>query len=246
MTVGAGADSRRRTDILNSCKTLDGLHVALQKEGFVLSRRVALYLRAIPRRVDSQEGKRHLRTVPVKLRKAKNTLRNRHADADFTFAIKRQMDDMVSLFGSDNVLVLSVDDKAKVPIDVTVVTKQAPLIMYVSYDIRLPDHDFVKATKHKLTQVKLSVYAVCEIKPPSLRADPEIIYSGPTYVAIRSGKHNSSTAYTHGRDFDYLLGLKELDNFVKHKNAVKTIGMFFCDGGPDENPRFSKTLDVAI
>ena len=152
----------------------DDLHAALRKEGYILSRQ-ALYLRLIPRRADTQEGKHHVRTVPTKLRKAKNTLRNRHADDDFTFAIKRQMRDIVSLFGSDNVFVLSVDDKAKVPIGVTAVTKQAPLIMHVSYETRLPDHDFVKTTKHKLTP---SVYAACEIKPPSSRADAKITYSG--------------------------------------------------------------------
>ena len=136
-----------------------------------------------------------MRTVPVKLRKAKTNLRNRHADADFKFSIKRQMRDIVSLFGSDNVFVLSVDDKAKVTIGVTAVIKQALLIMHVSYEIRLPDHDFVKATKHKLTP---SVYTACEIKLPSSRADPEITYSGPTYIAIRNRKHDSST--TPARD----------------------------------------------
>ena len=181
VTTGAGADSHRRTDVLNSCKTLDDLHAALLKEGYILSRQ-ALYLRLIPRRADSQEGTRHVRTVPVKLRKAKTNLSNRHADADFTFSIKRQMRDIVSLFGSD-VFVLSVDGKAKVSIGATAVTKQAPLIMHVSYEIRLPDHDFVKATKHTLAP---SVYAACEIKPPSSRVDPEITYSGPTYIAIRS------------------------------------------------------------
>ena len=102
-----------------------------------------------------------MRTVPVKLRQTKNTLRDSHADADFTFVIKRQMRDIVSLFESD-VFVLLADNKAKVPIGVTAVIKQAPLIMHTSYEIRLPDHNFVKATKHKLTP---SVYAACEIKP---------------------------------------------------------------------------------
>ena len=134
LMVGAYADSRRRTDVLNSCKTLDDLHVALRNGCYILSRQ-ALYFRLIPQRADSQEGKRHVRTVPVKLRKT----------------IKRQMRNIISLFGSDNVFVLSVDDKAKVPIGVAAVTKQAPRIMHVSYEIRLPDHDFVKATKHKLT-----------------------------------------------------------------------------------------------
>ena len=41
--------------------------------------------------------------------------------------------DIVVLFGSDNVFVLLVHDKAKVPIGIIAVTKQAPLIMHVSY-----------------------------------------------------------------------------------------------------------------
>ena len=43
------------------------------------------------------------------------------------------MRDIVFLFGSDNVFVLLVHDKAKVPIGIIAVTKQAPLIMHVSY-----------------------------------------------------------------------------------------------------------------
>ena len=36
VTVGAGADSRRRTDVSNLCKTPDDLHAALRKDGYVL------------------------------------------------------------------------------------------------------------------------------------------------------------------------------------------------------------------
>ena len=61
------------------------------------------------------------------------------------------MCDIMSLFGSDNIFVLSVDDKAKVPISVTTAIKQAPLIMHVSYEIQLPDHDLVKTTKQNNT-----------------------------------------------------------------------------------------------
>ena len=68
MTVGAGTDSRRGTDVLNSCKKLD-LHAALRGEGYFLIR----HLRLILRRADSQEGKRRVKTVPIKLRKAENT-----------------------------------------------------------------------------------------------------------------------------------------------------------------------------
>ena len=82
---------------------------------------------------------------------------------------------MASLFGQENTFVLSIDDKAKVPIGVTAAVKQ------MSYEIRLPDHDFMKAPKHKLTP---SVYAGCEIRSSSSKSDPEISNSGPTYIAI--------------------------------------------------------------
>ena len=96
---------RRRTDGLNSCKTLDDLCADLAREGYVLSSQT-LYIRLIPRRVDNTEGKRPLRTVPVKLRKEQNSMRNRHIDAKFTFATKGCFRDIVSLFGSKSVFVL--------------------------------------------------------------------------------------------------------------------------------------------
>ena len=77
---------------------------------------------------------------------------------------KQYMGDITSLLGSENVFVLSIDDKAKVAIGVTAATKQSPLLIHVTYEIRLPDHDFVKAPKHKLTP---SVYAACEIRVTS-------------------------------------------------------------------------------
>ena len=102
-TAGAGADFQRQTDVLNSCKTLDDLHASLLKEGYILSRQ-ALYPGLIPRRLDTIEGKHHFRTVPVKIRKAQNTLRNKHEDANFFFATKQYMKDIASLFRAKNVL----------------------------------------------------------------------------------------------------------------------------------------------
>ena len=62
----AGADDKRRTDILEACHTLDDLRAALLKEGYNLSRS-ALYYRLVPGKSNSTEGKKHVRTVPVKI-----------------------------------------------------------------------------------------------------------------------------------------------------------------------------------
>ena len=56
--AGSAADDRRRTEIINTCKTLDDLVEKLQHMGFSL-KRSSIYLRLIPRRKDSIEGERH-------------------------------------------------------------------------------------------------------------------------------------------------------------------------------------------
>ena len=242
-TAKAGADSRRRTDILDACHTLGDLHAVLLKEGYVLSRS-ALYLRLVPRRSNTFEEKKHIKTVPVKIKRAKNNLRLRHQDADFFFTTKEYLKSIASLYGSECAFVLPVDDKAKVPIGVTAAKYQVPMVMHMTYEIRLTDHNFVKATKHKLTP---SVYAACEIKATSAKQDPEISYSGPTYISIRSGKHESSTTYNHGYDFNHIVELPEFKAaFKDSQNRMKSIGILFVDGGPDENPRYPKTIDVYI
>ena len=237
----AGADSKRRTDILEACHTLDDLRATLIKDGILLSRS-ALYLRLAPRRTNSSEGKRHVRTVPVKIRRAKNNLRARHQDANFTFASKCYIKEIACFFGNKNTFVLSVDDKAKVQIGVTAAKYQTPLVMHMTYEIRLPDHDYVKAPKHKLIP---SVYAASEIKSTSAKSQDEKTYSGPTYIAIRSLKHDSSTAFTHGYDINQVMEAPEFNSILKtSKGTVKPIGIMCVDGGPDENPRFPKAINV--
>ena len=66
------------------------------------------------------------------------------------------------------------------------------MLMSLSQKVRLPDHDFVKGSKHKLTP---SVIGKCEIDP-----DKGVTYSGLTFISIRSSKHNNSSALTHIED----------------------------------------------
>ena len=101
-----------------------------------------------------------MRTVPVKIRKATNNLRKKHVDADFTFANKIFFQDIATWFGAESVFLVSIDDKAKVPLRITPATHQAPRVMHIEHEVRLPDHDFAVASKHKLAP---SVYVACGI-----------------------------------------------------------------------------------
>ncbi|GBP32447.1 hypothetical protein EVAR_24611_1 [Eumeta japonica] len=68
-----------------------------------------------------------------------------------------------------------------------------------------------------------------------------VTYSGLTYIAIRFGKHSSSTAKTYYSDFNRILQLPEFTDFAS-KSAV----IFSVHGGPDENPKYPKVIASVI
>ncbi|CAF1403975.1 unnamed protein product, partial [Rotaria magnacalcarata] len=236
--LGGAVDDRRRTETVRSCLTLDDLRETLKMKGYDI-KRSTLYYRLLPRRALSIDGKKHIRTVNVRLQKAQNNLHKKHEDGHFAAAAIRFAKDLATLFGNDCVFFLSQDDKCKVPIGLPAAKKQAPLLMHLDYVIKLPDHDFVIASRHQLTP---SVYAACLINNAG-----DVGYSGPTYIAIRSAKHDKSVSANHRDDFNHLVKLKEFNTAaLDSSNTVKSIVIITVDGGPDENPRFPKTLASSI
>jgi len=134
--------------------------------------------------------------------------------------------------GQKCVFFLSQDDKPAA-------NKQSPIRMHLEYRIQLPDHDWVVAERHKLIP---SVYAACIVK------SSHVSYSGPTGIFIRSGKHDSSTAVSHARDFETLKTILAFQEVMlpEDKVNVKPVVIITADGGPDENPRFPKALAAAV
>ena len=63
----------------------------------------------------------------------------------------------------------------------------------------LPDREFLTGEKHKLIP---SVYTTC------LKKDDQIGFNGPTFIFIRSGKHDKSCAATHSNDFERVLKME--------------------------------------
>ena len=122
----------------------------------------------------------------------------------------------------------------RVAIGITAANVQAPMLMHMQYRVKLPDHDWVVAAGHKLIP---SVYAGIAVDINVLGMPGAVGYSGPTYVAIRSGKHCSSTALSHCmdchcmespyNDFERLLNLPEFNSITKSSDErVKPIVMF--------------------
>lgn len=178
---GSAAHEKRREEMFRCVKTLDDLSNSLNELGFQISRS-ATYLRLMPRRSNSVEGKRHVQTVPVRLMKAQNDLHKKHTDAAFATVGINYLEEIASLLGPQCVSFLSQDDKARVPIGKTAANKQTPLLMHVEYRIRLADHDWVVGSKHTLIP---SVYAGIVIKGNGNGTKSSVGYSGPTFISIR-------------------------------------------------------------
>ncbi|CAG8795550.1 18813_t:CDS:2, partial [Dentiscutata erythropus] len=96
---------------------------------------------------------------------------------------------------------------------------------------------------HKLIP---SVYAVLDIQEGKYRQAEAITYSGPTFIRICSGKHDSSTAYSHGKDFDNLMVEEKLHNFTTTDSQPKPVVVMINDSGPDENSHYRKTVQMIV
>ena len=91
------------------------------------------------------------------------------------------------------------DDKARVLLGLLVPKNQTAILMHLEYRVKPPDHDFPIGEKHKLIP---SVYVPCK-----KNKDGSIGHK--TYVAIRSGKHDKSSAASDIKDFRAVLSLDE-------------------------------------
>lgn len=232
--VNSAADERRQTEEIRTCTSLQDLTNKLNEKGIQI-KKSAVYLRLLPKRSSSIEGQRHIKTVPVRLCKPHNDLHSTHSDGKFCTATIRMVDTLASMLGPKQIAYISQDDKARVKIGITAANKQTPRLMHVEYRIKLPDHDWVVASKHTLIP---SVYAGIHIKSDNMHGSPESVsFSGPTYIGIRSGKHSSSTAATHANDIDKLFEMDIFNEILRSENEIKPVLIISVNGGPDENPR---------
>ncbi|CAH1099403.1 unnamed protein product [Psylliodes chrysocephalus] len=92
-----------------------------------------------------------------------------------------------------------------------------------------------------------SVYAGIVIKKDGEGKPEAVTHAGPTYVAIRSGKHSSFNAETHATGIHRLSETPAFKNFMRtQKGFVKPVFIFTCDGGPGENARYERVTVSAI
>ena len=125
-------------------------------------------------------------------------------------------------------------------------TKQSQVLMHLDYKVKLPYHQYVVASGHKL---KPSVYAMCTIDPLLVGCPEAVSYSGPTAVRVRSCKHDKSTGESHLVDLMKLLtgedcGSEWRSYAISSNGETRPIVILRPDGGPDQNPRHEKNQNT--
>ena len=179
----------------------------------------------------------HVTTVPVKLCRASNDRRSKNPDRWFAAKSMEHAEELASLFGPTVSAFIGQDDKAHVQIGITAANKQAPLLMNGKYQVQLPDHDFVIATKHKLTP---TVIGLREIKDTPIADRKAVGYSGPTFVQVKSLKHTRSNASVHIEALDEVLKSEEMCRMAD--GSTKPIPILTRDG--HDGPKFPSTRNT--
>ena len=183
-------------------------------------------------------------TAPVKLYKSQNSKRASHPSTKFACASIRSLEELAAILGPAEVTFHSQDAKAKIPIGLTTASKQAPMFMHMEYQVTLPDHDFVVASKHMFIP---SVIGDMKLAKSKDLANDAFTYSGATYIGIRSAKHSASSAFTHFQDMVRVRSLSEFAmSFQTSRHEEKKVIFVTVDGGPDENLRYEKTINCSI
>ena len=108
------------------------------------------YLHLLPRNYWTLKGTRHIHKTPMKLYKSQNSKHSSHISTKFARSSIRSLEEIAVILGPEEVTFHSMDDKAKVPINITAAKKQTPLLMHVGYQVTLHDHDFFVGSTHKL------------------------------------------------------------------------------------------------
>ena len=134
----------------------------------------------------------------------------------------------MALLSDENIFFLSADDKARVPLGLSVSKNQTTILMPLEYRVKLPDHDFPIVEKCKLIS---SVYTACE-----KNKDDSIDYNGPTYIAIWSGKYDKSSAASLIENIQALASLDEFKEAYLKDGVLKPLLFVSVDGGTKEAP----------
>ncbi|CAF1119590.1 unnamed protein product [Adineta steineri] len=235
-----GGVSDNNNTINQPCTTLDELRDKIKQRNFEI-RRSSHYYRLIPGGAFTEDGKKHVISSAVRLRRLQGIEQTKHQDCHFVSATLKYVKDLAGTFGNDCVFYIVQDNKASIRIGRPAARGHSPLIMRLDYQMSTVNSSPIPSSTPY--QLKPTVYASCIID--ELGA---VTNSGPTYVSIRSMKHDRTNIDCEENDFDTIVKLKEFEKTARnHIGEVKPIIIMNVDNiDPANYTRFPKTLYLSI
>lgn len=156
-----------------------------------------------------------------------------HQDGEYCLALVRQMIDVFESMESGSCVLISQDDKAKIPIGTTAVGKTFRVVQSRNTGFHVPDHDFPAGSKHKF----IPTFYLMLSGTGTSESD------GKLACFIRPMLFAKSSAGSHINDVESMIKDAEISPyFVQDNGNPRPIWFIMVDGGPDENPRYWKTI----
>ncbi|CAF2913796.1 unnamed protein product [Rotaria sp. Silwood2] len=238
--IGGAADANPRLVNIQPCVSLDELRGKIKERGFEI-RRSSNFYRLIPSGTFTEDGKRHVNSKAVRLRKLQGIELPKHEDYHFVNASLQHIKDLAGTFGNECVFYVIEDRKASVRIGRPSARGHSPFILHLDYQISTTNSTPIPPSITH--QLKPTVYASCVIDDAGL-----VSFAGPTYISIRSAKHDRFTVDYEDIDLDCIVKLKEFESTARnHIGSIKPIIIMNIDSlEPADYTRFPKTLVSAI
>lgn len=226
------ADEKRRKEVIK-VRTIDHIRENLESNYNEYMSRTCLNNYMLPRQSNSIAAKSHHHPTNIKVSPIIRDERKEHPDMHYCFASVREAKQFAMRFSTHSVII-SQDDKAKVPLGIAAVGRTFRAVQSLKEPIMLPDHDFPIAIHHKLIP---SVYMLMNPKDNN-----NTLYNRQLAIFIRSQYLGGTSSASHMGDLKLLTQDNRLSEMLKLKDTIKPIWVLLVDGGPDENPRHMKNI----
>ncbi|CAB4415079.1 unnamed protein product [Rhizophagus irregularis] len=182
----------------------------------------------LPSRSNTKAAKTYHHPAIVANTSVSRNERNEHIDEHYCFA------SMKGALFSTNSIIISQDDKTKVPLGIPAVGRTFQTIQSFQEPVILPNHDFPIGMQQKLI---LSVYLLINLSDTN-----DTFCNGQLLIFIRPQYQVGTSSATHMSDLNSLTQDSRFDEILKVNGQIKPIWIILVDGGPDKNPRHMKNI----
>ncbi|GES96194.1 hypothetical protein GLOIN_2v1766467 [Rhizophagus clarus] len=194
------ADYKRRKEIIK-VRTIKHFREKMDEDYSIYMAKSTLQNYMQPKHPGSKEAQPHHHPTQIRFAAVRRDEMNSHVDEHYCLASVKGVKSFATAFPQD-VLIISQNDKAKVPLRMAAVGRTFKTIQTTNKPVSVPDHDFPKTAKHKLVP---SVYLL--INPSDTN---DSLRSGKVRIFIRPEYFLSTSCETHMVD---LMSITKEENF---------------------------------